>query len=168
MPIRIFACLPVGRYKFVIRRELMKVIFLEDVKNVGKKGEIKEVAEGFARNFLLSKNLAEVATAGAVEKAQKMKAEEDKIKSAEIAKFRELESKLRSTILKMKSKGEKKKLFGSITIKEIMSALNKEGFSILEKNIILKEHIKTIGDHEVEIDLGHGIKTKIKIVVELE
>lgn len=140
---------------------------MQDVKNVGKKGEIKEVAEGFARNFLLVKNLAEVATASVVEKAQKTKFEEEKTKSVEVAKFKELENKIKGVVLQIKSKGEKKKLFGSITVKEIGSALKKEGFDVAEKNIILKEHIKTIGDHEAEIDLGHGIRTKIKIVVEL-
>lgn len=146
----------------------MKVIFLEDVKNVGKKGEIKEVAEGFARNFLLSRNLAEVATAQTVERVQKIKAEEDRIRSAETARLKEIEAKMRGLTLKMKGKGEKKKLFGSITAKEIMAVLSKAGFSVPEKNIILKEHIKTVGEHEAEIDLGHGMKTKINIVVELE
>jgi large subunit ribosomal protein L9 len=146
----------------------MKVIFLEDVKNVGKKGEIKEVAEGYARNFLLGRHLAEMATASAVEKVMKAKAEEEKVKSAEIAKLKELESKLKGAALKLKGKGEKQKLFGSITAKEIMAALGKAGFEVQEKNILLKEHIKTAGEHAAEIDLGHGMKTKINIVVELE
>ena len=59
-------------------------------------------------------------------------------------------------------------MFGSVTAKEIANALNKAGFGVAEGNVVLKEHIKTVGDHEAEIDLGHGMKTKIKIVVELE
>jgi len=145
----------------------MKVIFLEDVKNVGKKGDIKEVAEGYARNFLLAKNLAELATTKTIEVAEKNKAAQVKIQQEELTRLKDLEGKLKSANLKIQGKGEKGKLFGSITVKNIVSVLSKAGFNVPEKNIHLKEHIKTIGEHEAEIDLGHGMKTKIKIVVEL-
>lgn len=146
----------------------MKVIFLEDVKSVGKKGEIKEVAEGFARNLLLPRKLAEVATEKVVEKARQDQAEAEKVKQLEISKSQELIAKLKELKLVLKSKGSKEKLFGSITAKDIQESLKKSGFTFAEENIKIKEHIKAVGEHEVEIDLNHGVKTKIKIVVELD
>jgi large subunit ribosomal protein L9 len=145
----------------------MKVIFIADVKNVGKKGEIKDVAEGYARNFLLPQKLAELATEKIVEKAKQNQAEAEKEKQAEIAKAQELIAKLKELNIVIKSKGSKEKLFGSITAKDIAEALKKSSHNFAEENIKIKEHIKTVGEHEVEIDLAHGVKTKLKIVVEL-
>lgn len=146
----------------------MKVIFLEDVRNVGKKGEIKEVAEGYARNFLLPKKLAETATDKIIEKVKKEEARNQALKQQEIGKAREAADKLKGKDFKIKGKGAKEKLFGSITSAEIAAALKKEGFNIAEEQILLKAHIKTTSVHPVEIDLENGVKTKINIVVELE
>lgn len=146
----------------------MKVIFLDDIKGVAKKGEIKEISDGFARNFLFPKKLAEIATDQVVNRAEKKRSEAEKLKGQEVAMAKELADKLEGKNIKIKNKGEKNKLFGSITAKEIAAALHQEGVNLEEKNILLATHIKTVGEHPVEIDLGHGVKTKINIVVELE
>lgn len=144
----------------------MEIILTSNVKNLGKKGELKNVSNGYAQNFLFPKKLAEIATPEAVEK---IKLEQKKIQEQE----KELEENLKkiaSTIqnkkITLKAKAEKGKLFGRVGLKEISNELKKQGFNIDEKSIILKEPIKTTGEKEVIIDFGKNIKTKITALIE--
>jgi large subunit ribosomal protein L9 len=146
----------------------MKAIFLQDVKGVARKGDIKEVSDGYARNFLFPKNLAKVATAEAIFRAKTEAAEQEQLKKevVEAARQQVLALKDTTVVLTMKSKGGK--LFGSITARDIAEALTKEGFRVSEKAIILKKHLKIAGQHDVLLDFGHGSSVSIKVIIQGE
>lgn len=143
----------------------MKVIFLQDVRGVARKGDIKEVAEGYARNFLFPKNAAKVATADAIQRAKLESAKKEQAQKALLEAARRNAEALRGKIvtIEMKSKGEK--LFGSITAKEIVGALKKDNLDISEKVVVLKQHIKNAGEYDVALDFGQGIKGMVRVVV---
>ena len=145
----------------------MKVLLIKDVKSLGKAGEIKEVADGYGKNFLIGKGLALHATTDVL---NKHKAEQKKLalkEEQEIAQAKELAEKLNATKLTIKHKvGANGHLIGSVTNKEVSDALEKQ-FSIMidKKNIALDNKIKTIGIYEVDCKLGHSIHAKLKIDV---
>ena len=146
----------------------MKVILQEDVKGQGKKGELVNVSDGYARNFLLPRKLAVVATQENMavmkqqEKAKQKKLESDKAIALEIAE------KLQSIVVKIpaRSGGTGGKLFGAVTSKEIAEALLEQHGVELEKNkIVQDEHIKTFGSFEVKCKLGFEISGIINVLV---
>lgn len=146
----------------------MKVILQQDVKGQGKKGELINVSDGYARNYLLPRKLAITATEENVtvmkqqEKARIKKMEADKAAAKEIAE------KLQSLVLKIpaRSGGAGGKLFGAVTSKEIVEALHEQYNIEIEKNkIIQDEHIKTFGPHEVKCKLGFEITGVINVLV---
>ena len=145
----------------------MKVIFLEDVKGKGKKGELKEVSEGYARNFLLPKKLAKEAT---TDNLNTFKLQE-KAKAAQIAREKaeaqENAKKLESILVKIPAKaGSNGKLFGAVTSKEISDALAKQHGMNIEKNkIVLSEPIKSYGAFDVKCKFGYEISGVIHVVV---
>lgn len=146
----------------------MKIILIQNVPNLGKEGEIKEVAEGYARNFLLPKKMAEIATPAKIkETEEKKKGEEQKEKEAAL-KIKALAEKLNGVKIEIKGKAKKGKLFGSIGKEEIKKELQAKGFDIKEKNIILKENIREVGERKVEVQFTGGIKAKIIIEIEEE
>lgn len=145
----------------------MKVILTNDVKNVGKVGELVKVAAGFARNFLFPRKLAVEAT----EKRQKelahlqQMAERKKLKA--VATRKELLSKLEDiTVSFQVTAGESDKLFGSVTTLDIASKLETLGFSVDKRDIILEEPIRLLGQYEAKVKLGDDLETTIKISVE--
>jgi large subunit ribosomal protein L9 len=146
----------------------MKVIFSQDVKGVARKGVIKEVSDGYARNFLFPKNLAKVATPDAIHRVQSETEKQEQLKKEAIETARKnMEALKNKTVtLTMKSKGGK--LFGSITGKDIAQALKKDGLDVSEKAIVLKKHLKTAGRHEVDIDFGHGNSIAVKVIIQGE
>ncbi|MDD5083617.1 MAG: 50S ribosomal protein L9 [Candidatus Moranbacteria bacterium] len=146
----------------------MKAIFLQDVKGVARKGDIKEVSEGYAQNFLLPKKLAKVATPDAIRQAQLETAKKEQFKkeAIEAARKHMLALKGKSVVLTMKSKDGK--LFGSITGRDIAEALKKEGFDVSEKAIVLKKHLKTAGCHDVALDFGAGMTCSIAVIIQGE
>jgi large subunit ribosomal protein L9 len=146
----------------------MKIILLEDVKTLGKKGDVKEVAEGYARNFLMPKKLAQMATQTAIKNAKTAKAKEKEEETKILEKLRGIAGNLKGKEITLKAKEKKGKLFGSITPKEIVQALKKEGFDILEKSIIIKGAIKKVGEHEVRIELDKEIDVAIRVNVQGE
>ncbi len=145
----------------------MKVIFLEDVKGQGKKGELKEVSEGYARNYLLPRKLASIATADALnalkikEKAKQLQLQAEKEKAIENAK------KLESLVVKVSAKaGNGGKLFGAVTSKEISDALKEQhGIEIEKQKIIQSEPIKNFGTYTVKAKFGFEISGNINVVV---
>ena len=145
----------------------MKVILLEDVKNVGKKGQIINSTDGYARNFLFPKNLAIEATEvnlRNLDNAKKKKEEKEK-EILEEAKILEEELMQKTIVIKTKT-GENGKLFGSITTKEISDLLEKEhGISIDKKKYDLEETIKSVGEYYVKIKLHPMVNAKLKVIV---
>ena len=145
----------------------MKVILLQDIKNVGKKGQLLDAADGYARNYLIPRKMAVEATKGNVNeleaknKALVIKAEKELENARGFAAS--VEQKKVDVQVKM---GENGKLFGSVTNKEIAQALLEQtGVSIDKKKVILSEPIKTVGEKEVEIKVMHDVSAKIIVNV---
>lgn len=147
----------------------MKVILLQNIPKVGSKNEVKEVSDGYARNFLFPRNLAKLATPSAVNILSLQAAREEKEKSEEYQKYKVLTERLKNIILNFKVKtGGKGKAFGSVTPLKIKEALKKQGIGIEKDWILLEQSIKTVGEHRVKIKLFQGLVGEIKIIVESE
>ncbi|MCI0453784.1 MAG: 50S ribosomal protein L9 [Candidatus Dadabacteria bacterium] len=144
----------------------MKVILITDVQAIGKRGEIKEVKEGFARNFLFPRKLALEATQGNLkvleQQKQSLKKKEDKDRTDATG----LRDKLNgvSCLIPVKV-GEEDKIFGSVTSQNISDTLAKLGFDISKKDIELEAPIKSLGVHEIPIRLHHDVTVNIKVEV---
>lgn len=142
----------------------MEVIFIKDLKNQGKKGEIKTVKDGYAENFLINKGYAIKATKENIDKLNQDKAkakEDDEKKKLEARKLKE---KLEKVVLTFKVKtGEGDKVFGSISLKQIKDELNKEGYSFEKQQIKLLDSLDSLGFHNVEIIIYKDIIAKVKV-----
>ena len=144
----------------------MKVILKQDVKGTGKKGDILDVSDGFAKNFLLKKGLAEQASSVAVNSLKIQKEAEARRRAEEIAAIRELAKKMDKAQVQVAIKcGENGKVFGSVTSKEIAARLAELGYDVDKKKILLKYPIKTVGDYAVEVRLMEGVTAKIFVSV---
>ena len=148
----------------------MKVLLIKDVKSLGNAGEVKEVKPGYGQNFLIKKGFAKPATPEIItehEAELKRKAEEE---AAEIARLKETAEKLdKIEIIITKKVGDNGHLFGAVTKDEIAHALQEQhGIEIDKKHITDKTAIKTIGEHDVDLKLGHGIHAKLHVDVQGE
>lgn len=147
----------------------MKVILKQDVKGTGKKGDIIDVSDGFAKNFLLRKNLAEIASSVAVNSLKLQKEAEERRRAEEVRAIRELAAKIDKTTVEVTIRcGENGKVFGSVTSKEIASKLADMGYEIDKKKIVLKDALKVAGDYPVEIRFMEGVSAKINVSVKPE
>ena len=145
----------------------MKVILLQDIKSVGKKGQVIDASDGYARNFLLPKKMAVIADAANMN-ALKTKQEANKYKKdMSMAAAKELKEKMKDFELIFKIKaGENGKIFGSVTSKDIADELNKKYFvEVDKKKVMLDDSIKTLGVYNVEIKLFEGISGVLKVNV---
>ena len=146
----------------------MKVIFLQDVKGKGKKGQMMEISDGYARNFLLPKKLAIEATPDAINTMRM----NDKAAAERAAKERaealEISHKLREMTLVVTAKGGGAgKLFGSVTSQEIADALKaKSGIAIDKRKIVMSDPIKTVGTYTVQCKLGYEITAPLTVKIE--
>lgn len=144
----------------------MKVIFLKDVKGSGKKGEIAEVSDGYARNFLIKKGLAEEATAVKINSLNIKKGAEDFHRQEEIKALKEEAKRLNGTQITLKIKcGENGKVFGSVTAKEIADELSSLGYTVDKKRVLLKDPIKLLGVYAVDVKFLPDAIAKIKVNV---
>lgn len=144
----------------------MKVILKADVKGTGKKGDVVEVADGYGRNFLVKKGLAQIATASSVHEAQQKKDAQAFHKAEEIKATKALAEKLDGSKVAVKIKtGENGKVFGSVTSAHVSSALSELGYDIDKKKIKM-DSVKTIGVFQAEIRLMENVSAKITVSVE--
>ena len=145
----------------------MKVILLQDIKNVGRKEQIIEANDGYARNYLFPKKLAIEATKDNMLKLQAKKTSEANKKKAEIEANKEIAKKIEKIELTIKAKvGENSKIFGGITSKEIAEELKKQHkFEIDRKKITLKDTIQSLGRYTAEIKFGDGVNAELTINV---
>jgi len=145
----------------------MKVLLLQDVKGSGKKGDIVEVNDGYATNFLIKKNLAKKADNAVILEKQSQLASQERNKQIEknaaVEKAKKLNDK---QIIIAAKKGENGKLFGAITSKEIAEAIVNSGIEVDKKQIVLDSPIKNIGNYFVEAKLYPGVVAKFSVVVE--
>lgn len=144
----------------------MQVILLQDVKGQGKKGDLVDVNEGYARNFLIKKGFAEVATPNKINDLKQKKAAADFHKQEEIKAMRALAAELKGKTFTLKIKvGQGGKVFGSVTGATIAEAMTAAGYDVDKKKIVLESPIKAVGVYDVDIKLLEGISTKIKVQV---
>ncbi len=147
----------------------MKIILLQDVKGQGKKGEVKDVNEGYARNFLIKKGLAEVATANKLNEISQKKSAADFHKAEEIKATQQLAGNINGKLFVVKIKaGQGGKVFGSVTAADVAEAMQRDGFEVDKKKVVLTQPIKTVGVFDVDLKLMEGIGAKIKVSVESE
>lgn len=146
----------------------MKVILKQDIKGVGKKDQIINASDGYARNFLLPKGLAVVADSTNMSNLKSKSEANAYKKNQELENAKSIANKLNETTLKIKAKvGENGKLFGGITSKEISEHLKKDfNIEVDKKKIVLNENIKQIGTTIVQVKLYEGVVAKLKVMVE--
>ncbi|MEN2998517.1 MAG: 50S ribosomal protein L9 [Brevinematia bacterium] len=146
----------------------MKVILLKDVKGLGRVGEIKEVADGYARNFLIKNKLALEATDGNVKFVKSQIKTLEKKNERKFENAKEMKDTIESIMVKVKAKaGEGGRLFGSITSEDIVKALKEQHNIELDKKTVEMENpLKTLGEHVVTVKLGMNIHAKLKVTVE--
>ncbi|MBR2568401.1 MAG: 50S ribosomal protein L9 [Paenibacillus sp.] len=144
----------------------MKVIFLQDVKGQGKKGQIKEVSEGYGNNFLIKNGLARPATEGNMKTLEQQKKSEEKKKEQEKLDAEKLAAKIGETTVEVKTKaGEGGRLFGAVTSKQIAEGLAKIGMKIDKRKIELNEPIRSLGYTNVEVKLHPEVRGTLKVHV---
>ena len=148
----------------------MKVILLEDVKSLGKKGQIVNINDGYARNFILPKNLGLEANNKNLNDLKLQKKIEEKIAQENLDAAKELAVKLEAGKVEIGIKvGEGGKVFGSVSTKEITQAVKKQlNLEIEKKKIQLKDQIKTLGVHEVPVKLHPKVTATLKVHVKEE
>ena len=145
----------------------MEIVLLEDVKALGKKGQIVKVNDGYARNFILPKKLGVEATSKNLNDLKLQKANAAKVAAEQLAAAKELAEKIEavSVTLKMKA-GEGGKAFGSVSSKEIAAAAAEQlNLDIDKKKLVLPEPIKTLGNHEVPVKLHKDVTAKLTVKV---
>lgn len=145
----------------------MKVIFLTDVRNIGKKNDVKEVSDGYARNFLFVNKLAEPATPGALKKLADMKSTHEKEDKEMHDHLAAIALKLRDTTLEFEVKTDKTGvIFGSVNKESILKALREHSFITKERvEIELKYPLKEIGDYKVKVNFHKGVSGEVKVRV---
>lgn len=148
----------------------MKIIFLEEVRNVAKKFDVKDVSDGYARNFLFPNKLAEPATPSALKKLDALKAEHDKNEADLIKRLHEIAQKINGTKLEFMVKTDKTgAVFGSVNKESILKALREHELVRTERiDIDLKYPLKDIGEYVVPIDLKKGIAANLTVVIAKE
>ncbi len=144
----------------------MKIILLKDIEKLGKKGEVKNVADGYARNFLIPNKSAVLATKSEVAKLEKQEKIEAEKAEEELKLYQELASQIDGLEMEIPVKvNEEGSLFGTITASQIAEKLKEKNFKIKKEQIKLEEPIKEIGEYEAIIEFPHNLETKIKVII---
>ena len=145
----------------------MKVILLEDVSGHGKKGEVVNASDGYARNYLFPKKLAIEANDANMKAWKRNKAKADAQAAEKLAAAQALAKEIKGKTFVLKAKaGEGERLFGSVTNMDIAAALAENGVKVDKRNIELEDHIKTVGQYKVKIKLHANVKTDITVDVQ--
>lgn len=147
----------------------MKVILTTDVKNLGKAGNIKEVSNGYAKNFLFPNKLAEIATPELIKKSEQNKIIEAKKAEENLKIVEEIVNSLDRVTIKMTAKAnDEGKLFGSITPEMIVEAIQKDVKSVKSLKISVNDIIKEVGEHKIVLNFPHGLEAEVIVIVEKE
>ncbi len=146
----------------------MKVVMLKDVKNIGKRDEILNVSDGYARNFLFPQKLAVEATSGALKEIERKRAAQDAREAERLAEAKEKATKLAGKTITLAVKcGDKGRLYGSVTAQEVADALEKQhGVAVDKRKIELGDSIREVGVREISVWLYSGVTTPMKLSVE--
>ncbi|MGI6365701.1 MAG: 50S ribosomal protein L9 [Bacillota bacterium] len=144
----------------------MKVILKQNIKGVGNAGEVKEVSDGYARNYLFPRNLAVIADAGALKKLAQERETASRKDARELSRSREIQKQIEELQLTYIAKaGEGGRLFGSVTSKDIADQLARQGIKVDRRKILLDEPIRQLGDFELEIRLHPQVTAKLRLKV---
>jgi large subunit ribosomal protein L9 len=147
----------------------MQIILQEDVEKLGNRGQVVEVAEGYARNFLLPRKLALEASAGNMKRLERMRATFAKKEATEKDAAQKLAELLAGVSISLTRKaGESDQLFGSVTTADVSAALEAQGYTIDKRKITLTDPIKLIGEYQVPIKLHREVTANVKLVVAKE
>ena len=147
----------------------MKVILLADVKNVGRKGEVKQVKPGFGRNHLIKQNLAKLATQDLLDELDEQIREQELEATRELNKYMSMAEKIEGVTVFVKAKtDENGTIYGGISAKHIQKELKEIGFDVQEQSIRVAEPFKKIGEYKVVIEFEQGIEAQINLVIEKE
>lgn len=145
----------------------MKVILLEDVKGRGKKGEVVNASDGYARNFLFPKKLAIEANDTNMKAWKRNKAKEEAAAAEKLAEAQAKAKEIKGKTFVLEAKaGEGDRLFGSVTNMDVAAVLEKSGVTVDKRNIEMEDHIKTIGQYKVKIKMHPQVKTEIIVDVQ--
>ncbi len=144
----------------------MKVILLDDVTKVGRRGEVRDVSDGYARNYLLPKKLALSATAGNLKNLEHIKTQQE-AKAGRIKEDAEaLRARIEALVFEQRRQAsEDGKLFGSVTSQDIVDFLAGQGVQVERRRVVLDEPIKALGDTSVTVRLHHDVTAKLKVNV---
>lgn len=144
----------------------MKVILLKDIAKLGKKHELKEVKNGYARNFLLPQKLAKIATRGNLEWLKKQKESERQKAEEHLKKLQRVVAQIDGQEIIMPVKlGSKGELFEKITSQKITESLKERGFQVSKRQLELTEPLKELGEFPVKINFEHGLEAEIRVIV---
>lgn len=147
----------------------MQIILQEDVEKLGTRGQLVDVAEGYARNFLLPRKLALEASPGNMKRLEKMRVAFAKKEATEKESAQKLADLLAAVSLtEARKAGENDQLFGSVTSADIAEALAAQGFTIDKKKIVLSEPIKLVGEYEIPVKLHREVTANVKLTVKKE
>jgi len=148
----------------------MKVVLLKDVQGLGKEGQVKEVADGYARNFLLRQGLAVAATPGVLKELEAKQAAEKKRQAKIDEEMQGLSKKISSSSVVVRSKvGEGGKLYGSITAADVAEALEKQLGQVVDKRKIeIEEPIRHVGEYKIPIKLSKNVSATVNLIVQSE
>lgn len=147
----------------------MRVILLDNVDNLGKKGDVKNVRAGYARNFLIPKGLAKIANAADIKQSEEEKKQKEAIAVADLEKTEQLAEALEGYELMLQEKvGDAGKLYAAVTANRLAKELQNKKFDVGKGNIKLVEPIKDLGEYDVVLELDHGLEAKIKVIVEAQ
>jgi len=144
----------------------MKVILKSTVDHLGRAGDVKDVADGYARNYLLPRKLAEAATPSALKYWEKGKEKRAQVVAAEVKVAKELADKLAGVNLTFSMPAsEEGKLFGSVGKTDVLKSLKAAGYDVPKNSVRLETALKTTGEHEVELRLAPEVAAKVKVTV---
>jgi large subunit ribosomal protein L9 len=147
----------------------MQIILQEDVEKLGNRGQVVEVAEGYARNFLLPRKLALEASAGNLKRLEKMRAVFAKKEATEKEAAQKLAELLTGVSVELRRRaGDNDQLFGSVTSSDISESLAGQGFNIDKRKVALTEPIKVVGEYEIPLKLHREVTASVKLAVKKE
>ena len=146
---------------------MTQAILLQDVEQLGERGEVVDVAAGYLRNYLIPRKLAQPATKGAVQAAQRAVAAEQRAAEAAVGRAQEDAELLNKTVLTISQQaGDDGRLFGSVTSQDIVDAIQEaRGITVDRRKVRLEEPIREIGTHMVEIELADGTTASVKTII---
>jgi large subunit ribosomal protein L9 len=147
----------------------MKVLLAQDVRSLGKVGDLVKVSDGYARNFLIPRRLAMMATEKRVKEFKHLQGVAEAKKKKAVAGAKKIADKISGVTVTIKSQaGENDKLFGSVTNSDIARELDKAGFKVERRDIHIEEPIKVLGQYRVKVKITTGVEAEVKVNVERE